>query len=58
MYQVHVVREQITSLSIHLIEQIHRQVETLNDTENGPSDVTDDFSACADADQELYSELL
>ena len=30
-----------------------QEVEVLNKTElNGPSDVTDDFSACANADQE------
>ena len=47
------VRDKILSASIHLLSQINEKVEVLNKTElNGPSDVTDDFSACANADQE------
>ena len=47
------VRDKILSASIHLLSQIDKKVEVLNKTElNGPSDVTDDFSACANADQE------
>ena len=45
------VRDDILSASIQLLSNINKKVEVLNDT-NGPSDVTDDFSACANADQE------
>ena len=47
------VRDKILSASIHLLSQINKKIEVLNKTElNGPSDVTDDFSASANAEQE------
>ena len=50
---IHIVRDEILSASIQLLSEIHKKVEVLNELEqNGPSDVTDDFSACANADQE------
>ena len=51
--QTHNVRDSILTLSIDMIYEINKMVEDLNDKEiNGPSDVTDDFSARANADQE------
>ena len=56
--QIHNVRDKILSASIRLIEGINKKVEVLNKLEtNGPSDVTDDFSACATADQERIQLL-
>jgi ribonuclease HI len=47
------VRDDILSASITLFNEINKKVEVLNEIEtNGPSVVTDDFSACANADQE------
>ena len=47
------VRDDILSASITLFNAINKKVEVLNGIEtNGPSVVTDDFSACANADQE------
>ena len=48
---IRTVRDDILSHRINLIYEINQMVEILNDHENnGPSDATDDFSACINAD--------